>query len=117
MAPDEMEDVAREAERTIRRVAPKLRRVIKHGAPTYQGARDVLTIGVWKRFVAVGLWQGAKLACEHPGLLGRGVRTRTFRLRTRAEARSRAFAALVRAAAKLDAASGLPARSGKKEAR
>jgi hypothetical protein len=97
-----MNDVAEEAERTIRRVAPSLQRVTKYDAPTYQGRGDVCTIGVWTNFVSIGFWSGAKLAPEHAMLEGTANSTRVAKLRTPAEARSRAFAALVRAAVRLD---------------
>lgn len=96
-----MADVAAEAEGTIRRVAPSLKRVTKYGAATFQGRGDVCTIGVWKSFVSVGFWGGAKLAREHKLLEGKAS-TRVAKLRTPSEARSRAFAALVRAAVRLD---------------
>ncbi|HUR68668.1 MAG TPA: hypothetical protein VM370_05425 [Candidatus Thermoplasmatota archaeon] len=96
--------MAAETERTIRRVAPSLRRVTKYDAATYQGRGDVCTIGVWTTFVAVGFWAGAKLARDHPLLEGRAKTTRVAKLRTPAEARTRAFAALVRAAVRLDKA-------------
>jgi hypothetical protein len=101
-AADEMRSVAAEVERVVRRVAPRLRRVRKAGAPTYRGNADVLTIGVWTRFVAVGFWRGAELARGHPLLRGAGRRTRVARLTTVLEARSRAFASLVRAADRRD---------------
>ena len=97
-----MGDVAAEAERTIRRVAPSLALVTKYGAATFQGRGDVCTIGVWTTFVSVGFWAGAKLAQEHPILEGKAASTRVAKLRTPSEARSRAFAALVRAAVELD---------------
>lgn len=99
-----MDAVARAAEATIRRVAPALKRVTKYGAPTFRGNGDVCTIGVWTRFVSVGFWQGAKLAAKHAQLEGSGKRTRLVKLRSEKDARSRAFAALVRAAVRLDAA-------------
>jgi hypothetical protein len=98
-----MDDVAAAAERTIRRVAPSLTRVTKYGAPTYQGRGDVLTLGVWTEFVAVGFWSGAKLAARHAGLRGRGKATRTWRLASLADARAPAFVALLRDAVELDA--------------
>lgn len=97
-----MHEVAAQAERTIRRVAPSLERVTKYGAATFQGRGDVCTLGVWTSFVSVGFWGGAKLAREHALLEGSGKGTRMAKLRTPAEARSRAFAALVRAAVRLD---------------
>ncbi|MHB8606615.1 MAG: DUF1801 domain-containing protein [Thermoplasmatota archaeon] len=99
-----MQDVAAAAERAIRRVGPRLKRVTKYGAPTYQGRGDVITIGVWTNFVAVGFWGGALLTRRHALLEGAGKSTRLVRLRTVADARSRAFAALVRDAIALDAA-------------
>jgi len=97
-----MDAVARAAEATIRRVAPKLARVTKYGAPTFRGEGDVCTIGVWTKFVSVGFWNGARLAADHPLLEGSGKKSRMAKLRSVDDARSPAFAALVRAAAKLD---------------
>jgi uncharacterized protein YdhG (YjbR/CyaY superfamily) len=98
-----MAQVAAQAERTIRRTAPRLRRVVKYGAPTYQWRGDVCTVGTWTRFVAVGFWSGARLAPRHAMLEGSAKGTRVAKLRTVEEARSAAFAALVRDAARLDA--------------
>lgn len=97
-----MDEVAAEAERTIRRVAPSLTRVTKYGASTFQGRGDVCTIGVWTNFVSVGFWAGAKLAAEHGLLEGKAPSSRVAKLRSPEEARSPAFASLVRAAVRLD---------------
>jgi hypothetical protein len=102
--------IAEEVEATIRRVAPSLDRVIKYGAPTFRGAGDVCTIGVWTTFVAVGFWNGARLANDHPLLEGTGRTSRVAKLRSREEARSPAFARLVREAARLDRSD--PVRTG-----
>lgn len=97
-----MEEVAAVVENTIHSVVPALRRVIKYGAPTFQGLGDVCTIGVWKHFVAVGFWNGATLAARHPLLEGSAKTTRIAKIRTLGEARSRQFKALVRDAVRLD---------------
>lgn len=102
--PDSPAAVAAEVERTIRSVAPSLKRVTKYGAPTYQGQGDVVTIGVWTKFVAVGFWRGDELQKAHPLLEGEGKSTRLVRLRSVAEARSVPFRALLRAATRLDRA-------------
>jgi hypothetical protein len=107
-----MEDVAAQAEETIHRVAPALRRVTKYGAATYQGQGDVCTIGVWKSFVAVGFWSGAKLADRHAWLEGDGKASRMAKLRSVEDARSARFERLVRDAVKLDA--NEPAHVGRK---
>jgi hypothetical protein len=110
--PPSLSEVASAAERMVRSVAPTLRRVIKYGAPTYQGRGDVCTIGVWTQFVAVGFWSGGRLAARHPLLEGTAKTTRVARLRTVEEAGSPAFRALVRDAARLDRAE--PAHSKSK---
>jgi hypothetical protein len=102
-AVDLLSDVANAVEVTIRSVAPDLKRVIKYGAPTYQGRGDVCTIGVWKRFVAVGFWSGAKLASKHPLLEGTANSSRVVKLRTNGDAQSLQFRALLRDAVLLDA--------------
>lgn len=107
-ATDDPAAVARAAMRTIRRVAPSLRRVTKYGAPTFRGHGDVCTVGVWSAFVSVGFWRGAELARRHRILEGRGRRTRLVKLRRVEDASSRAFASLVRDAARLDARSARP---------
>lgn len=103
--------VAKAVERTVRSVAPGLRRSVKYGAPTYQGRGDVLTIGVWTDFVSVGFWSGTILAARHSILEGSGRSSRLVKLRSVAEARSEAFRALVRDAAALDATQPAHARS------
>ncbi|MCL4518238.1 MAG: DUF1801 domain-containing protein [Thaumarchaeota archaeon] len=95
-------DVALEVEKTIHSVAPSLKRVIKYGAPTFQGQGDVITIGVWSKFIAVGFWNGAKLASRYPLLEGSGRTSRIAKLRTLSEAKSKTFRDLIKAAAKLD---------------
>jgi hypothetical protein len=100
--PDPVDAVAAEVERTNRSVAPELERVTKYGAPTYQGRGDVGTIGVWTRFVAVGFWNGPKLAAGHPMLEAASPTQRVAKLRTLSEARSPDFRSLVRDTAKLD---------------
>jgi hypothetical protein len=100
---DSLSKVASEAERTIRSVAPDLKRVVKYGAPTFQGRGDVITIGVWTRFVAVGFWSGAKLAARHPILAGTARSSRVAKLTSLDQARSRDFKVLVRDAVRLDA--------------
>jgi len=97
-----MDAVARAVERTIRDAAPALRRTIKYNAPTYQGRGDVLTIGVWSHFVAVGFWSGARLAARHPILQGSARSSRVVKVRSIVEARSPAFRAVIRAAAAMD---------------
>jgi hypothetical protein len=101
---DSLSKVASEVERTIRSVAPDLKRVLKYGAPTFQGRGDIITIGVWTKFVAVGFWNGAKLAARHPILEGTASSSRVAKLRTLQEAKSQGFSVLVRDAVKLDAA-------------
>jgi hypothetical protein len=99
----QLSDIALEVENIIHTVAPGLKRVIKYGAPTFQGHGDVITIGVWSKFVAVGFWNGAKLASRYPSLLEGSARTsRIAKLRTLSEARSKTFKDLVKAAARLD---------------
>jgi len=100
---DALPEVAAEVERTIRSVAPRAERVVKFGAPTFQGQGDIITIGVWTQFVAVGFWNGAKLAARHPMLEGTAASSRVARLRTVRAARSPAFKLLVREAVELEA--------------
>jgi hypothetical protein len=100
---DSLQEVASVTEKTIQSAAPRLTRVIKYDAPTYQGRGDVCTIGIWKRFVAVGFWAGAKLAIRHTILEGTAPSSRVVKLRTAAEARSPALKALIRDAVRLDA--------------
>jgi hypothetical protein len=102
LSPDSLEAITREVERTIHLLAPHLKRVIKYGAPTFRGRGDILTIGFWSRFVAVGFWNGAKLAARHSLLEGTAPSSRVAKLTTVREARSTAFKALVRDAVKLD---------------
>ena len=98
-----LSEVALEVKKTIRSVAPSLKRVVKYGAPTFQGHGDVITIGVWSKFVAVGFWNGAKLGSRFPTLLEGSARTsRIAKLRTLSEAKSKAFKDLIKAAVKLD---------------
>ena len=99
-----MKEVAAEIGRTIHSGAPKLRRVTKYGAPMYRGLGDVCTIGTWKDFVAVGFWNGSKLASQRALLEGSGAGNRVAKLRAPTEARSLAFKGLVRDAARLDSA-------------
>lgn len=102
-APDlALDKVVEAVERTVHEVAPSLHRVVKYGAPTFQGRGDVLTIGLWKDFVSVGFWAGAKLAERHSILEGAAQGSRMVKLRTIAEARTDGFKALVRDAAALD---------------
>ncbi|MCI4337501.1 MAG: DUF1801 domain-containing protein [Thermoplasmata archaeon] len=97
-----MAELSSAVEATIRAVAPTLTQVVKYGAPTFQGRGDVCTIGVWKQFVAVGFWNGAKLAPRHPLLEGTAKTTRVVKLRTIEEATSAAFRALIRDAVRAD---------------
>ncbi|HEV2167134.1 MAG TPA: DUF1801 domain-containing protein [Thermoplasmata archaeon] len=110
-----LDSVAEAIEATVRSEAPDLRRTVKYGAPTFQGRGDVLTIGIWKRFVAVGFWKGAMLARRHPLLEGSARTTRVAKLRTIEEARSPAFRALVRDAQRLDRVA--PAHAGVQDRR
>lgn len=96
-------EVAVAVEEVIRQVAPELNRVIKYGAPTYQGRGDVITIGVWTNFVAVGFWNGGRLAPDHPLLEGPAKTSRVAKLRRRSEANSGLFRSLIRDAVLLDA--------------
>lgn len=100
---DPPSEVAGAVEATIRQVAPELKRVIKYGAPTYQGRGDVMTIGVWTNFVAVGFWGGAKLAAKHPMLEGPANTSKVAKLRRLSEAKSTALRHLIRDAVRLDA--------------
>lgn len=100
------------AERTIRAAAPRLARVIRWGAPTYRGHRNVLIVSVLKDHVAVGFWRGTDLEPKHAMLEGKFQRVRIVRLRTVTDAKSRALTALVRDAAALDAATLVPGRGG-----
>jgi hypothetical protein len=94
--------VAAAVERTIREVAPGLRRAVKYGALTYQRRGDVITVGVWTGFVAVGFWNGAKLAARHPILEGTAPSSRVVKMRTPAEATTPEFRRLVQEAVRLD---------------
>lgn len=109
---DSLLRVASEVERTIRSAAPDLKRVVKYGAPTFQGRGDVITFGVWTRFVAVEFWNGAKLAARHPILEGTSRSSRVAKLTSLEEARSQDFKVLVRDAVRLDAVD--PVRPKKK---
>ncbi len=102
---ESLTDVAVEIERTILSVAPGITRVVKYDAPTFQGQGDIMTIGVWTKFVAVGFWNGAKLSARHPMLEGAGAVSRVAKLRSLKEAKSKEFKALIRDAVKLDAIS------------
>jgi hypothetical protein len=97
-----LSDIALEVEKTIRSVAPSLKRVIKYRAPTFQGHGDVITIGVWSKFVAVGFWNGAKLASRYHLLEGSARTSRIAKIRTLSEAKSKTFKDLIKAAVKLD---------------
>lgn len=102
---ESLTEVASEIERTILSVAPGITRVVKYDAPTFQGQGDIMTIGVWTKFVAVGFWNGAKLSACHPMLEGAGAVSRVVKLRSLKEAKSKEFKALIRDAVKLDAIS------------
>ena len=104
--------IAAEVERTIRSVARGPKRVAKYGAATFQGCGDAMTTGVGTRFVAVGFWNGAKLASCHPLPEESAPTSRGARLRTLSEARSKAFKDLVRAAVKLDATDPVHCKQG-----
>jgi hypothetical protein len=96
-------EVASEVERTIRSVAPDLGRMVKYGAPTFQGRGDVITSGVGTQFVGVGFWNGAKLAARHLVLEGISRPRRRAKLGTLEDAKSRDYRVLIRGAVKLDA--------------
>jgi hypothetical protein len=102
VATDPPAKVAAAVEATIRAVAPRLKRVVKYGAPTYQGRGDVITIGVWTNFVAVGFWNGARLASKHRMLEGPAKTSKVAKLRRKSEAGSPAFKALIKDAVNLD---------------
>jgi hypothetical protein len=55
------------------------------------------------KFVAVGFWNGAKLAARHPLLEGASRSSRVVKLRSLEEAESQDFSALVREVVRLDA--------------
>lgn len=106
----DLNEVATTIERTIREESPQLTRVTKYGAPTFQGRGDVITIGVWKTFVAVGFWSGAKLAARHSILEGTAPSSRVVKFRSVEEARSPRFRALIRDAVLVDSSDPVHSR-------
>ncbi len=70
------------------------------------GTDLVIAIYAFQRHVGVEFWRGSTLAPDHPLLEGTGKNLRHVKLRSVAEANSRAFGALVRAAVRLDSRSG-----------
>jgi len=97
-------DVERTARRAVREVGPRLATVKKWGNEWYAGNDLVCAVFAFRHHVGVEFWRGAALAADHPTLEGTGKNLRHVKLRTTDEARSGAFAQLVRAAVRLDRA-------------
>ncbi len=100
-----MAAVEQAARRVFRKEGPKLVTVIKWANEWFSRNDLVFAIYAFRHHVGVEFWRGATLAPEHPILEGTGKNMRHVKLRTVAEATSPAFAALVRAAIRLDTVS------------
>ena len=102
---DEMTSIAEEVQRIIRRAGPALRVETRWGHPWFVGRDLVVLVGAFSRHVGVEFWRGSSLPNPDGILEGTGKNLRHVKLRTLEEARSRAFATLVRQALELDARS------------
>ncbi len=93
------------ARQVFRQQGPALVIVTKWANEWFSGNDLVFAIHAFRRHVGVEFWRGAALAPGHLMLEGTGKNLRHVKLRAVAEATSPAFAALVRAAVRLDAVS------------
>jgi len=100
-----MPEIARLAERVIRAHGPALRTERKWGAPWFVGRDLVCVVGAFTDHVGVEFWRGTSLSDPRGPLEGSGKNLRHAKLRTAEENQSEAFAALIRAAIRLDAES------------
>jgi hypothetical protein len=102
---ENLEKVAEATRQVVRAMAPQLRTETKWGMPWLAGKDLVLVVGAFTHHVGVEFWRGASLTDPHGLLAGTGKNLRHVKLRTVAEARAPAFAALIRDAVRLDARS------------
>jgi hypothetical protein len=87
---------------TVRAAAPSLRPVVKWGNQWLSGTDLVVAVRGFSRHVGVEFWRGASLPDPARLLEGTGKNLRHVKVRTIAEARSRALRTLVAAAVRLD---------------
>jgi len=86
----------------VRSAAPSLHPVVKWGVPWLSGSDLVVAVVAFTRHVGVEFWRGASLPDRTKLLEGTGKNIRHVKIRTLAEARSKAFQELVAAAVRLD---------------
>lgn len=103
--PSRLAPIARAARAAVRKAAPGLEEAICTGIPHFRGSGWVCYLADHRAHVNLGFHQGAHLR-DPRGLLdgtGTGTGLRHVKLRSPADARRPAVAALVREAAALDA--------------
>ncbi|MGA7923175.1 MAG: DUF1801 domain-containing protein [Thermoplasmata archaeon] len=94
----------------VRKAAPDLRVRRKWENDWYAGTDLVCCIGAFTHHVGVEFWRGGSLGDPAHLLEGTGKNLRHVKVRTEKEAKSRAFAALVREAARVDGVEARRAR-------
>jgi hypothetical protein len=99
----DMDRLADAVRRVARTAGPDLKTEVKWGNPWFVGTDLILLVGAFTRHVGIEFWRGTSLRDPQGLLEGTGKNLRHVKVRTLAEAKSPALAALFREAIRLDA--------------
>jgi len=100
--PPAQQEIVVALRKLVRKAAPKLQEAVKWGYPCYIGIGKVCSIMAFTAHVNLAFFRGAELTDPDGLLEGTGKGMRHFKVRSPQDIRTKAVAALLKAAANLD---------------